>query len=121
MRLTSVVIAFSLMATPACAQIWNGNELYDMCKDGRNTLNGYVAGVFDKGVSDIVFADHWAPTVESKEGLKKVIKPYCIPDRVRVSQMRDVVCKFLADRPNQRHLPGAPLVQTALAEAFPCK
>ena len=119
MRIIGSVLAFSLIATPASTDIWNGNELYDMCRDGRNTLNGYVAGLHDKSTSDVLFVDHWAR--ENKDELKKVIRPFCIPDRVRVSQMRDVVCKLLADRPSQRHLPGSVLVQTALAEAFPCQ
>jgi len=121
MRITIVLIALSLLSIPASADIWNGNELYDMCQKGPHTLNGYVAGVFDKSVADNALAEFWAPTRENKDQLKKVIKPFCIPDRMRVSQMRDVVCKFLAERPNQPHLAGAPLVQTALAEAFPCQ
>ena len=123
MRLVSlIVLLFGLLvANPTRADIFNGNELLDLCKQAPQILNGYVAGLLDKSVSDTAFAEYWAPTKESKDSLKKVIRPFCMPDGVNLIQMRDVVCKYLTGFPQHRHIGGSVLVQTALADAFPCK
>jgi hypothetical protein len=116
--LAAVVITYS--STIARSELFDGNELFDLCKKAPQILNGYVAGVADKSLADTTFAEFWAPDRKSKDSLKKVIRPFCIPDGVQLVQMKDVVCKYLTDAPNQRHYAGPVIVQTALAERFPC-
>jgi hypothetical protein len=45
----------------------------------------------------------------------------CVPDKVSVGQMGDVVQKYLNDNPAERHKHSTELVSTAMRRAFPCK
>lgn len=121
MRRVFTALFLALSPTAAWCDMFDGNELLDLCGRAPQTLNGYVAGVGDKSVSDKAFAEFWAPDRESKDNLKRVIQPFCIPDGVQLVQMRDVVCKYLTEFPQRRHLAGSALVQTALGDAFPCR
>ena len=44
---------------------------------------------------------------------------FVIPNEANLSQLKDVVVKFLNEHPEQRHLPAGVLVLLALKEAFP--
>jgi hypothetical protein len=121
MRLLTAILTIVVWSFTARCDMFDGNELFDLCKREPQTLNGYVAGLYDKSVSDATFAEFWAPDQQSKNNLKRVIRPFCIPDGVQLIQMKDVVCQYLTDAPQQRHLTGSALVQTALGNAFPCR
>jgi hypothetical protein len=119
MRLLIATLLVTVSSSAHC-QFFNGNELFDLCKSAPQTLSGYVAGVADKSVGDIAFVEFWAEG-GTRESLKKVVKPFCMAEAVTLGQMRDVVCKYLTDFPQRRHLAGSALVQTALGDAFPCR
>ena len=68
---------------------------------------GYVTGVFDR--SSIIYAITQSPSVM-----------ICSPEASTMTQITDVVCKFLKDNPKVRHYGAAAVVQTALETAFPC-
>lgn len=114
-------IALCLAAGPAHADFFDGNDLHDMCQKMPVRVDGYVAGVYDRSGASAVLSDFWAPNPESKAQLRKVIVPFCVPDGVRLSQLRDVTCKYLADFPQKRHMPGSLIVVSAVGDAFPCK
>jgi hypothetical protein len=44
----------------------------------------------------------------------------CIPPNVPQGQVRDIVIKYLADKPEERHVRAASVVVAALSAAFPC-
>lgn len=46
--------------------------------------------------------------------------PLCLPDRVTMGQVRDVVVEYLRTKPAVRHFPGGLLALAALRNAFPC-
>ena len=45
----------------------------------------------------------------------------CVPGEVSNGQLKDVVRKYLADAPAERHKPAPGLVLVALSRAWPCK
>ncbi|MFL5007489.1 MAG: Rap1a/Tai family immunity protein [Microvirga sp.] len=89
----------------------SGNELHSMCSEAASTNRGvadrtvglgYVAGVFD---------------------YYKMIggKTVCLPEHATAGQVRDVVCRYVREHPEERHETAAWSVRTALEEAFPCR
>ncbi|MCA1381269.1 hypothetical protein I6F34_10505 [Bradyrhizobium sp. BRP05] len=121
-------VLLALMWTSAArADFFNGNELHTSCSfNNQSGISAYVAGVFDKTLADHAIANFHIPSSEIDRNpnlgfVSRAIKPFCLPETATLKQVKDVVCKWLNQNPAQRHLSGAPLVQTALAEAFPCK
>ena len=85
-----------------------GKELYSKCQAGPKTVQynlcaGYVAGISD------------AMNIHTLYGVRA-----CHPQNASVSQMVDVVKKFLADNPETRHHLSESLVAIAISDAFPC-
>lgn len=93
------------------ASVETGNRLIEFCpsrvKDDllRGYGLGYVIGVYDLAMSEY-----------AKD------QTFCTPDGVlNRMQVRDVVCRYLDNYPERRHLAGTTLVIDAVAEAWPCK
>jgi hypothetical protein len=116
MRCGSKVLAAALgcSAVPAAAAqggYENGNELYASCTsqkiDERGICLGYVIGTVD--------------TYLALQEVGKVGKAICIPKGVLAGELRDVVAKYLADTPGERHFDAESLVWVAVFHAFPCK
>lgn len=96
------LLALPAGALPASAQYQTGNSLYEYCDRGAETFfegvcAGYIIGVIDSATSGA-----------------------CLPQKVPIRQLIDVVHKYLQDAPRERHFVGALLVSLALMEAFPC-
>jgi hypothetical protein len=95
-------LAVSMLIQPGYARaeagFISGNQLHEYCQkyDARQFVYGYIASVAD---SD---------------------KFLCAPPGVTVQQLADVVCRYLSDHPEKRHLTGASLAFGALNASFPC-
>jgi hypothetical protein len=93
-------LAVSMLIQPdyALAQIISGNKLHEYCQknDARQFVFGYVTSVVDTS------------------------KFVCVPPGVTVGQLADVVCGYLSNHPEKRHLIGASLAFGALNASFPC-
>lgn len=96
-----------LIAGEAHASFLTGNELYAWCNDRDNAALGYVVGVNDAYEIAYQFA-------------KNSSLRTCIPVSVRANQIKDVVCFFLRDHPEQRHYDAASTTWSAINRAFPC-
>ena len=97
--ITAAILAASL-TSQVNAGLFTGNELYNVCVQGANFCNGYIAGAYDSNEYE---------------------DDYCPPDGVTLSQMRAIVMKYMDDYPGQRHIPADWIVSHALRGAFPCK
>lgn len=88
------------------AAYMTGNDLYKYCKAETSGLKSLCAG-FVSGVSD-------AFTMMS-DG-----KGICVPKRVTVNQLIDIVVNYLEDNPGKRHHEASTAIFVALATEFPC-
>jgi hypothetical protein len=115
MTMRKIVLALALSAfstTPVFAYYRSGNDIASLCiDDGSSSFNegtcaGYIVG-----------------TVDALQGAQEVgyRKSFCIPSAVTIGQLVDVVKKFFADHPADRHFVAASLVEGAVTVAFPCK
>jgi hypothetical protein len=84
-----------------------GNELDAYCAPGSVTqlyCDGYVAAIAD--------AMKHSPVNREMD---------CGPPEVTLQQIVDIVRRFLAAHPEDRHFSAESLVADAIAEAFPCR
>lgn len=111
MRTRAALIAVAIHCAPAQAGAYTGNELHAVCSSRAmidvGVCLGFVAGVVDGALM-------MTRPLPRKEQL------ICRPDGVTVGQMRDIVVKFLNDKPGNRHVDAEIMVGLALANAFPC-
>ncbi|MBX5001454.1 Rap1a/Tai family immunity protein [Rhizobium lentis] len=121
------ILAMSIfaMAETAHAGFYTGNELHELCQGDREAVLGYVAGVIDKSTYDLSVLstlDQAPPgdvvTFARKYRMGGFI---CFPEGMILRQARDVVCKYIADHPENRQKTAEGLVQSALYDAWPCK
>jgi hypothetical protein len=106
-----VATAVALVCLPASARaqrgFMTGNELQSLCNTndawGMVACTAYVMAIFEVMYSNPIYG--WRA---------------CFPSGVIAGQMTDVVKRFLARHPEQRHNTAGSLVAQALAEAFPC-
>lgn len=113
-RVMLVALAL-LLYGPKSAVAYNaffsGNNLLELCNDPsmEGACLEYVAGVAD--VLSILVEDG-----SSLNGFRP-----CVPVAgVKVSQLSDIVVRYLRTHPEERHLTAASLVAKALSLAFPC-
>lgn len=103
----ALIAALLLCSTASSASNFvDGNSLYGWCETSRIDAETYVMGVFDA-----------QETIAAWQNRKKQI---CPPPNLKSSQIRDVVCIYVQQRPERRHLAASSLALTALADAFPC-
>jgi len=88
------------------ATFMNGNELYDLCRQGSPQCGAYILGVVDAVSGFSASMGH---------------PFYCIPTAARGDRVRDVAVRELMAHPEQRHLAAAAIILGAVAQAFPCK
>lgn len=88
-----------------------GNTLLRECEGNR--LNQPSCLAYMSGLADglaLLFELHPQSSIRA-----------CVPDKVTVSQIRDVVLKYLREKPEDRHEAASTLGLLALVGAFPCK
>jgi Rap1a immunity proteins len=110
----AAAIALATVPAQAAAQqrarAHTGNELLEECKSkGASGLFclGFVRGLAEGLTLWRSFAPESAIT--------------CIPEGVTTGQLKDVVVKWLADNPKDRHLGADALVVRAFRVTWPCK
>ncbi|MEN3976444.1 Rap1a/Tai family immunity protein [Emcibacter sp. SYSU 3D8] len=84
----------------------DGNKLHMYCQGSHDICASYITGV-----ADTLFMNGGTTVTGGRN---------CLPNGVTIFQIKDVVKAFLTAHPEKRHLAAASLVETALAEAFPC-
>jgi len=108
-----LLILIVMFSSNAKAWFLDGNKLYRDCttkeSDDHHFLNRSYCNGFVTGVTDML---------GSTERLAEMT---CLPDKVTVGQVRDVLIKYLKDHPEKRHLPAFVLVFNSQREAFPCE
>ena len=95
-----------LFASPVRAEFVNGNILHEWCSGddyGKIYCMGYSAAVSDVMDEHTVYG--WSA---------------CVPNDVMLSQLTDIVTRWLDNNPQKRHYAAQGLIAEALAEAFPC-
>jgi len=83
----------------------SGNMLHQSCRAGL--ANEYIAGVVDTHMF-----------LSTEPG--KSPRLFCLPAGSINTQAADIVCKYLADHPEQRHYSASTTAIVALNAAFPC-
>lgn len=123
----SVSIAASLFAGPANAQQVSGNSVYEACRsDGSVQLGfgiGYILGVIEgESFGAFVVLKQGQPNLTAKEGNELIngFMGHCIPSDASNEQLRDIVLRYLADHPGERHHPARGLIWSSMKAAFQC-
>ncbi|MCZ6906071.1 MAG: Rap1a/Tai family immunity protein [Deltaproteobacteria bacterium] len=88
---------------------FNGSNLYSLCSEGSRDFKigvctGYVAAIVDL---------LWSKN--TIEGLRA-----CLPEALSAGQARDMVKKWIEDRPALGQLKASLVVVKVMAGAFPC-
>lgn len=107
-----------LYSSPADAARFSGAYLLQVCEmdeKGRETVKGghatcqaYIAGVID--YHNVLSSLKIAPKVD-----------ICIPQKVTLNQLHDVVLNYLRKHGEHDAFVAAPAVTMALFEVYPCK
>lgn len=93
-------VIMTALTYEAKAAFFDGNALLDRCKTSRVAAISYVVGAIDlMEVQDPSF-----------RGL--------YPQTATAGQLTDVVCQFLQNTPEKRHVSAAALVAVAIGTAF---
>ncbi|MEY9376010.1 Rap1a/Tai family immunity protein [Rhizobium leguminosarum] len=119
--------AMLLTASSADAQLFNGNEIYEYCKGARSLATAYVGGWSDSHMNDdqiISLAQATSPDEPTRNHIKfyagQLKGNICIPPKVTLGQMVDVLCKYLEDHPEDRQLSMSGHFNVAFGTAWPC-
>jgi hypothetical protein len=122
MRLRVLVLAVGLLwpisvfsAFPMVS-FENGNDLLQVCSDGRDVFQSYCKG-YAVGVVDAAMA------VNAMKANGFAIPSACISadEHIKSEQVRDVVVQYLTAHPEIRHQAAAGHALVALSAAFPSK
>ncbi len=108
-KLIITLVAVTLFpSTTFAQQFYNGNDLHGFCinDDGRAAM--FIAGVLDTAVTFY------------KNEVITAIPKVCLPEHGILTQSKDIVCQYLDNHPEFRHLSASSRVIIALSEAFPC-
>lgn len=117
---TAFVVAFLVVVnllmprdfgqTAPTFSFWSGNRLWESCREDSISRDvGYCLGYLMGSV------DSWEQM--RRPGSTAAI---CLPERVTIGQIADVVRNELRERPETRHLPAQQIVINSLARRFPC-
>jgi len=106
LRLSLVLML--LFASPVQAGFDTGNTLYAECTKENPVAAGYCMG-YVGGVADVM-----------SDGTPISGWKACVPKNVTIAQIKDIVTRWLANTPQDRHYSADSLVAAALEKAFPC-
>jgi len=111
-------------ATPAFADYFNGNTLYEWCstepsdphfQQNQSWCIGYIAGVVDGIKTGNVFGQVIAGSTAETTDL------ICMPAEVTLGQVQEVATLYLKNNPATRHDFASVQVLKAVMDAWPCK
>lgn len=103
MKVAALASLGILMTTASDAQASNGIEIERWCENDSAVALAYIDGVTDAYATV-------GPPID-----------YCPPKGATYGEVRDVVCKWVKNHPEERQKAGALLVPVALSKAWPCK
>ena len=120
--LLAIALSCLVVAAQARADFYDGKMLLQDCQGGDDqqetqnfaglsqwgTCVGYIAAVLDTMSN----ASLTAGSVNTQQ--------LCVSEHVQLSQLKDIVRRWLSDHPEKRHLAASLLVFQALKEKFPC-
>lgn len=109
--LTTATVLAVLPIPAGAVMTASGNELLETCRKESSMFSSGACLGFIEGVVEGMRLQ--ASTMNEKALV-------CPPYGVTVGQIRDVVMKYLADHPEQRHFSGAQVTVLALAGAWRC-
>jgi hypothetical protein len=94
-------MAMSAICPAKAAAIYDANEILFSCEKGHIRCIYYLAGVQD---------------VWSKLDSKK----YCMPDGVKLEQLKEVFIKYAKENPEKLNFAASSVTINAFKKAFPC-
>ncbi|KSV95391.1 hypothetical protein N184_00160 [Sinorhizobium sp. GL28] len=106
----SIILAASMLTTLpsiSLAEFIDGNEIYKRC-EGPNAVS---VATYAMGVAD---------TYDLLVRYEKTTPFFCIPLQVSARQLKDVMCRYLREHPENRQQGAAGLGAVAFREAWPC-
>lgn len=131
MRRWLVAATLSLASLPGAglSQTISGNVLFEACSVREGPLSlfcaGYIVGAWEGihlGVyTTIIAARMDQPSIDDANYFISTLLMSCPPPNVENSQIRDVVFKYLSERPEIRHESARVLIHQSMIEAFPCE
>jgi hypothetical protein len=113
-RFLAVLVLAALAPQKAGAQ-GNGPQLYATCVGvEKNSARDQICNIYLSGISEGIFVG----SLVAEAGFRS-----CLPkgSALNVQQVREIVEKFLRERPEKINLQASTLVFEALVTAFPCK
>ena len=91
---------FPVQARDGIADYWfDGNAIHEGCQDGSSYVMGFSVAVAESATRE---------------------QRTCIPTGVQAGQIKDVVCRHLANNPQTRQKPAFDLASAAITGAWPC-
>ncbi|MEO0637651.1 MAG: Rap1a/Tai family immunity protein [Pseudomonadota bacterium] len=63
----------------------------------------------------------WLWSSGEKERVRKTVVGFCIPTRMSVKQLTQIVVKYIKANPEEWHEPASYMVREALSNTFPCE
>lgn len=106
MKANMIRISFFLVMFASPSFAFSGNELYENCTD--NNYGAVFCAGFGRGVGEVMISTR----LYGYEA--------CFPG-VSDLQLRDILRRWLAEHPQDRHYSASSLVARALSETFPCR
>lgn len=88
------------------AAFYDGNLMYGRCQQQPSSANMYAAGILDGSA-----------VIEHFEMGRSSI---CTATNVTIGQAGAVMCRYLENHPEKRHLTASYLAMNAFREAWPC-
>jgi hypothetical protein len=114
MRVLLIALASGLLLSPVAARAEaTRNELEWLCSQPK----GSVSEVF----CEAYISGFMAGAVAQQNSMIAGYPIICIPMHATGNQAVQIVEKFMRDRPETLHQPGARIVGLALLSAFPCR
>lgn len=105
-----------VVASPAEAAYFDGNQLYTACTTQQGTYN-----YFQEQSRCLAYIEGISDGLEYGRVTQKSSIRACVPAGVTGGQIMDVVIRYLWQHSEIRHLLASQLVTSALIESFPCR
>ncbi|RTL54576.1 MAG: hypothetical protein EKK40_01905 [Bradyrhizobiaceae bacterium] len=123
-------LAFLLAATPAFAQIVDGNRALKACEaEDKSQITYFIAGVIDTAMHDkaAVLSKSLKYSVDTTpvppqltKNILQEMRSVCLNSSVEPERIRDVVCGYIKSNPAMRNTSAAKLTLEALQSVYPC-
>lgn len=119
---------FTTFGIDAHAEPFSGNEVFRACEGEEVSVQqgfcfGYILGTVEGlkwGSITGLLASSGQLEADEYDVLSSIALGFCIPPTVENGQVLDVVIKYLLETPEVRHETARTLIQSALANSFPC-